>query len=39
MIKKEYLKIKISELKPYEKNNKKHKEKDISEVAKSIKES
>ena len=39
MIKKEYILLKISELKPYEKNNKKHKEKDISEVAKSIKES
>lgn len=38
-IKKEYLKINISELKPYEKNNKKHTKKDIDEVVKSIKES
>lgn len=37
-IKKEYLKINISELRPYEKNNKKHTKKDIDEVAKSIKE-
>lgn len=39
MIKKEYILLKIKDLIPYEKNNKKHKEKDISEVAKSIKES
>ena len=37
MIKKEFIFIKISEIKPYENNNKKHTEKDISEVVKSIK--